>query len=122
MSVSEKNKVINNKIEQNETQCNLGFLPEKDLLEKAAIMKRVEDSPLGKELKAQIDIAKKQYKKLHNTDEFVRIKKEIPTVKKCKKSNLIYNSRHSFYEYYNNELLSSKRVSLESKYLFLLSF
>ena len=59
MSISEKNKVINNEIEQIKTQCNLGFLPEKDLLEKAAIMKRVEYSPLGKELKAQIDIAKK---------------------------------------------------------------
>ena len=39
-------------------------LPEKDLLEKAAIMKRYEYSPLGKELKPQTDIAKKQYQGL----------------------------------------------------------
>ena len=45
-------------------------------------MKRFEYSPLGKELKAQTDIAKKQYQKLDNTDEFVRIKKEILTIEK----------------------------------------
>ena len=40
------------------------ILLEKDLLEQAATMKRFEYSPLGKELKAQTDIAKKQYQKL----------------------------------------------------------
>ena len=45
-------------------------LPEKDLLEKAATMKRYEYSLLGKEVKAQTDIAKKQYQKLYNTFEF----------------------------------------------------
>ena len=35
-----------------------GVLLEKDLLEKAATMKKFEYSPLGKELKAQNDIAK----------------------------------------------------------------
>ena len=39
-------------------------LPERELLEKAATMKRFEYSPLGKELKAQTDIAKKQYQGL----------------------------------------------------------
>ena len=34
-------------------------LPEKDLLEKVATMKRLGYSPLGKELKVQTDIAKK---------------------------------------------------------------
>ena len=76
-------------------------LPEKDLLEKAATMKRFEYSPLGKELKAQTDIAKKQYQKLDDTDEFVRMKKEIPTIEKYKRSNLTYSSKYSFYEYYN---------------------
>ena len=37
-------------------------LPEKDLLEKAATIKRFEYSLLGKELKAQTDNAKDKYK------------------------------------------------------------
>ena len=37
-------------------------LPEKDLLEKAATMKRFEYSPLCKELKSQTDIAKNNIK------------------------------------------------------------
>ena len=37
-------------------------LPEKDLLEKAAALKRFVYSPLGKELKAQTGVAKDQYK------------------------------------------------------------
>ena len=40
-------------------------LPEKDLLEKAATLKRFEYSLLGKKLKPQTDIAKKQYKGLN---------------------------------------------------------
>ena len=35
-------------------------LPEKDLLEKAVGLKRFKYSPLGKELKAETDIAKKK--------------------------------------------------------------
>ena len=86
MTVSKKIKTIDNKIEQNKVQYDLdrqtakilalpsgnvnkyGFLtgkdvlPKKDLLEKAATIKRFECSPLGKELKAQTDIAKGQYK------------------------------------------------------------
>ena len=73
MSISEKIKAINNKIEQNKAQYNLDrhtakifalssvnvskyefltgtdVLPEKDLLEKAAVLKRFEDSLLSKE-------------------------------------------------------------------------
>ena len=76
MSVSETIKTINNKIEQNKAQYDLDkqtakisalssgnvskykfltgkdVLLEKDLLEKAATMKRFEYSLLGKELKA----------------------------------------------------------------------
>ena len=48
-------------------------LPEKDLLEKAATMKRFEYLLLGKELKAQTDIAKKRYQKLNNIYEFDEI-------------------------------------------------
>ena len=39
-------------------------LPEKDLLEKVGTMKKFEYWPLGKELKAQIDIAKKTVSKI----------------------------------------------------------
>ena len=83
MSISEKNKAINNKIELNKAQYDLDkqtakisalsswnvnkyefltakdVLPENDLLEETAELKRFEHSPLGKELKAQTDIAKK---------------------------------------------------------------
>ena len=39
-------------------------LPQKDLLGKAAIMKRFKYLLLGKELKTQTDIVKKQYQKI----------------------------------------------------------
>ena len=52
-------------------------LPEKDLLEKAATMKIFEYLPLGKELKAQTGIAKKQYQKLSNTFKFIEIKTRV---------------------------------------------
>ena len=61
-------------------------------------MKTFEYSPLGKELKAQTNIAKKQYQKLNNTFEFDKIiEKENPTLENCSKSNLIYNANHIFY-------------------------
>ena len=51
-------------------------LPERDLLEKTSTIKRFENLLLGSYLKKQTDIAEKQYKKLNNTYEFDRIKKE----------------------------------------------
>ena len=55
-------------------------LLEQNLLEKTSAIKRVEYLPLGKEIKAQTDIAKKQYQKLDITFEFDKqIKKEEPT-------------------------------------------
>ena len=89
---SEKIKTTDKKIKQNKAQCDLdrktakisalssrnvnkykfstgkNVLP--DLPEKAAALKRFENSQLRKELIAQIDIAKKQYQKLDDTDEF----------------------------------------------------
>ena len=86
MTVSEKIKAINKKTEQNKAQYSLGrqtakisalssenvskyefltgknVLPEKDLLERAAIMKRFKYSVLGSELKKRTDIEEKQYK------------------------------------------------------------
>ena len=72
------------------------------MLEKSATMKRFEYSPLGKELKAQTDIAKKQYQQLDDTYKFDKIlKKEKPKFKKYNRSNLIYDSKYSFYEFNN---------------------
>ena len=72
------------------------------MIRKAAALRRFEYYPLGKELKAQTDIAKKQYQKLDDTFEFDEItKKEKPTSKRYTRSNLIYNSKYSFYPYYN---------------------
>ena len=93
MSVNEKIKTIDNKIQQNKAQNDLDrqiariptlsenvtkykfltdkdVLPEKDLLDKAATMKRSEYLLLGKELRSQTDIAKKQYQKLEDSYEF----------------------------------------------------
>ena len=125
---------MNNKIEQNKPQYNLdrqtanisalswrnvskhGFLtgtnvlPEKDLPERADTMKRFEYSPLGKELKAQTGIAKKEFQGLDkafisnkdnkNENESL-IEKEK---KKYNKSNLIYN-KLNFYIYGDDKKL-----------------
>ena len=107
MSISGKIKTIDNKIEQNLPQYNLDrqnakisllssrngrkyelftgedVLPEKELLEKAASVKRFEHSLLGKELKKQPSVAEKQYQKFGNAFEFN--KKEEGKTKKQKK-------------------------------------
>ena len=65
-------------------------LPEKDLLEKAATMKRFKYSPLGKTLKAQTEIAKKQYQKLDDTFGFNKVIKKVEqTFKNYNKLNQI---------------------------------
>ena len=96
------------------------------MLEKTATIKRFEYWPLGKELKGQTDIPKKQYKKLDITFEFVKIiKKEKPTLKinqnqKQNKSNLMYDSKYSFYPYcnikhFNSFLLLRQNVPFYSR-------
>ena len=84
MTVTEKIKTMNNKIEQNKSQCNFGsqtakisslsswndrkyeFLTGEDILlpEKAATIKKrkIEYSPLGIKLKKQSDIPKRNIK------------------------------------------------------------
>ena len=80
-------------------------LPEKGLLKKAATIIRSEYLSLGNKLKKQIDIAGKQYRWLNKVYELDKkesdetINKDddkTPTIKKYNKSNLIYNSNHSF--------------------------
>ena len=84
MIISKKIKTIDNKIEQNEAQCNsdretaktwtltsgnvskyefltdTDVVPEENLLQKAAAIKIFEYSPLGSELKKQTKIQKKK--------------------------------------------------------------
>ena len=85
-------------------------LPEKGLLKKAATIIRSEYLSLGNKLKKQIDIVGKQYRWLNKVYELDKkesdetINKDddkTPTIKKYNKSNLIYNSNHSFYKYQN---------------------
>ena len=77
-------------------------MPEKELLEKAATIRRFEYSPLGSELIRQTSIVEKQYQGLNKFYEFDKkegnyetIDKEekydgkTPIIKKCNKSNLI---------------------------------
>ena len=62
---------------------NTNFWPVNMNFWKAATMKSFDYSPLGKELKAQTDLAKKQYQKLGDTYEFDKtIKKEMSTYSK----------------------------------------
>ena len=55
------------------------ILPGNELIGKAPALKKFEYSLLGKELKTQTDIVKKQYQKLDNTFGFDKIiKKQKP--------------------------------------------
>ena len=97
-------------------------LPEKELLEKAATMERCEYLPLGKELKAHIDIAKKQYQKLDCTSELDKvIEKEKLTLKMYNKLNVIYDSNFSFFKYYC-DIKKFDNLSSKSMYSFLIRF
>ena len=88
-------------------------LPEKELLEKPATMEIFKYSPLGKELKAQTDIAKK-LSKLDSTYGSAKIFNK----ENYSKSNLIYDANHSFYKYFcDNKKFDN--LSLKSKYSFL---
>ena len=88
---------------------------------KNAALKQFEHSPLGKELKAQTDIAKKQYEKLDNTDESDETINKISTLKNYRKSDLIYDTKHSFFKHYrDNKKIDN--LSFKSKYLFLHGF
>ena len=84
-------------------------------------MKRFEYSPLGKELKAQTDIAKKLYQKLDDTDEFDETINKKSRLKNYSKSDLIYETNHSFFKYYR-ESKKFDNFSFKSTYSFLAEF
>ena len=136
MSISEKIKEINNKIKQNKAQYDLDWqtakisalssgnvskyefltdkdvLAEKDLLEKAAALKRFEYSPLAKELKKQTSVAEKQYQdfdKVINYDEIeepLKTEKEEPLT--INESSIFYNNKYTFNEFKNVEKYVNK--------------
>ena len=85
-------------------------LPGTDLLEKAVTMKRFEYLTSGKELEAQTNIAKKQYQNL-----------SFSTLENYSKSNLMYNTDHSFDKYYCDSK-KFNNLSYKSKYSFLAKF
>ena len=89
-------------------------LPERDLLEKAAAIKRFECSLLGKELKKQTSVAERQYQKFDNAFEFNKKKENKTKNKRSRvKSNLVYNNYCTFYKYPNtNEFV---KRSFDSK-------
>ena len=129
-------KAINNKIQQNKAQYNLDrqtakisalssgnvskyefltdkdVLAEKDLLEKAAALKRFEYSPLAKELKKQTSVAEKQYQdfdKVINYDEIeepLKTEKEEPLT--INESSIFYNNKYTFNEFKNVEKYVNK--------------
>ena len=89
-------------------------LPERDLLEKAAAIKRFECSLLGKESKRKTSVAEKQYEKFDNAFAFNKNKENKTKNKGSRvKSNLVYNNYFTFYKYPNtNEFV---KRSFDSK-------
>ena len=149
MSTNEKIKTIDKKIEQNKGQYNLDrqtavisalssgnvskcefltgkdVLPEKNLLEKPATMKRFEYSLLGKELKKQTSVAEKHpqtFDQVFNHDKIekpVTLKIEGPLT--TGESSLFYNSKYSFTEFQNaGKYMDDSLVSRYNNYLALL--
>ena len=94
------------------------------MLEKAATIKILEHLPLGNELKKQTEIVKKQYQRLdkvYEFDETINKNDRKPALKKHNKSDLKYDSKHSFYKYYH-DIKKFDILSFESKYSFLTNF
>ena len=74
------------------------FYQKKDLLEKAAAIKRFEYSPLEKELKKQTIVAVKQYQKFDNAFESNKNEEDKTKNKRSRaKSNKVYNNYYTFY-------------------------
>ena len=94
-------------------------LPKKDLLQKAATLKRFQYS-----LKAQTSVAEKQYQglnKLFKPDEKEEpVATDIEKSEITNKSNLMYHNKYSFSEYRNFKKCSD--FSFMTKYDRLLSF
>ena len=97
-------------------------LPEKDLLEKAATMRRFEYSPLGKELEKQTSVAEKQYQRFDKVfshdekEEAVKIKKERSLA--TDQSSLFYNKKYIFIEFKNfGKYMDDYLVSRYNNYL-----
>ena len=89
-------------------------LPEKDLLEKTAVMTRFECFLLEKELKKQTSVAEKQYQKFDSAFESNNNEEDKTKNKKCRtSSNLVYNNCFIFNKYHKIEEFAKR--SLGSK-------
>ena len=80
-------------------------LLEKGLLENDATIKLFQYSPLGRELRKQTCIPKKQQQeldKVYEFDETISKDDNKPTHEKYKKSYRIYNTNYSFYKYHDS--------------------
>ena len=86
------------------------------MLEKAAALERFENSPLGKELKAKTDIAKKQY--LDDTDELDDTINKKSTLKNNSESDLTYDTNRSFFKYYRDKKKFIKFLLNQSIYFY----
>ena len=138
MNISEKIEAINNKIEQNKYQYDLDrqiakikalslgnvskyefltgkdLLPEKELLEKAAAMKRLEYSSLGKELKKQTSVAEKLQQEFYNASESNKKEEDKAKNKRSRaKLNIVYDNYFTLYKYHN--IKEFTKCSLDSK-------
>ena len=72
-------------------------LREKDLLEKAAVIKRFEYSPSSKKLKKQISVSKKQYQQFDNAFESNKMEEDKTKNKRGRaKSNIVYSNYFIF--------------------------
>ena len=76
---------------------------------------------MGKKLKAQTGITQNQHQKFHNTNELDETINKKSTLKNYSKSNLIYDTYHSFFKYYhdNGKL---ENLSFKWKYSFSVEF
>ena len=84
------------------------------MLEKAAALKRLDNSPFGKELKAQTSAAEKRYQKLDKVFEYD--KKEEKLLKSRDKSHLAYSKYFAFNKYHSiNEFAKRYDNNLKMK-------
>ena len=92
------------------------FYQKKDMLEKTAAIKKFEYSPLDSYLKKKLTLQKNNIKYFNKREGDKTINKDDqkPTLKKYKKSDLIYDSKHSFHKY--NNIKEFNILSFESKY------
>ena len=101
-------------------------LPDKDLLDKAAALKRYKYSKLGTELKKQTSVAEKQYRDFDNVfnydekEEPLQIEKEEQLT--INKLSLCYKNKYAFNEFKDVEKYAKKNFKQQYKITFSFRF